>query len=471
MTQHLLQKKKPCPQVLSDIELTDDVKEHILANRVYKIKKQIEPIEKKKSGKATIPKTLRLAVWDKYVGLSVGQVKCLCCNMVDIHQGDFECGHIEAEAKGGPTNIDNLLPICSTCNRSMHTRNLNAFRLLLVSKQPIEEKHQQTPQPTSTNTTVNTTTCKLTESKLPIEPYRCPRCGYNTIKKPCMRYHLMVMKRMCPATLSDIVLTEDIKEHILKERVYHMKDEAKTITQVIAHDEVKNYRHVGRLYGQLAQSDFMVIVDNLTKAIRGSQRNEFLEELNVIYDSKRKRIKVYSGKWEEYLVVHGITHLLNTIIDYYLEAYEIYLMRKITKSRNVKEVSSFTQCLHDYYQFIGCFDIDPYCKGKYDNKIMFNKDAPEYDIAPVSGPEDTDTEADEDSESGYTIATRFTAMYIDIYGSITNTQRKSKQAEMLEVIKSNSKNNIMELDKDILDLVNIDTAFKERIFERGMIEE
>jgi hypothetical protein len=324
--------------------------------------------------------------------------------------------------------------------------------------------------------------------------------------------HLYKKKKDCPGTINDIELTDAIKDLVLKNRIYHIKDEAKIITQTINYNntmnnfissmdavekitrlaahkqieitgfeeklEAKYDKCVRRLENdtfkydhKLGQSDFMVIVDNLTKAIRGSQRNEFLEELNVIYDSKRKRIKVYSGKWEEYLVVHGITHLLNTIIDYYLEAYEIYLMRKITKSRNVKEVSSFTQCLHDYYQFIGCFDIDPYCKGKYDNKIMFNKDEPEYDIPPPAGPEDTDTEADEDRDSGYTIATRFTAMYIDIYGSITNTQRKSKQAEMLEVIKSNSKNNIMELDKDILDLVNIDTAFKERIFERGMIED
>ena len=58
-------------------------------------------------------------------------------------------------------------------------------------------------------------------------------------------------------------------------------------------------------------------------------------------------------------------------------------------------------------------------------------------------------------------------MYNEIHGGITNTDRKSKQRELLDIVKSNSKNNLEELDKNIIDLVNIDVNFK--IFDRGAV--
>lgn len=35
---------------------------------------------------------------------------------------NFEAGHVIPESKGGKTHIENLLPICSTCNKSMGNR-------------------------------------------------------------------------------------------------------------------------------------------------------------------------------------------------------------------------------------------------------------------------------------------------------------------------------------------------------------
>lgn len=39
MQKHLMQKIKPCPQTMNDIELTDEIKEYIINNRVYRIPK------------------------------------------------------------------------------------------------------------------------------------------------------------------------------------------------------------------------------------------------------------------------------------------------------------------------------------------------------------------------------------------------------------------------------------------------
>jgi hypothetical protein len=78
--------------------------------------------------KKTIPKTLRMAVWNRYIGKDVGSTKCVCCEMNHISQLDFECGHVIAECLGGTTDIENLKPICKICNNSMGKSNMNEFK-------------------------------------------------------------------------------------------------------------------------------------------------------------------------------------------------------------------------------------------------------------------------------------------------------------------------------------------------------
>lgn len=41
---------------------------------------------------------------------------------------NFNCGHIQAEYKGGDQSIDNLKPICQSCNSSMGTQNMDDFK-------------------------------------------------------------------------------------------------------------------------------------------------------------------------------------------------------------------------------------------------------------------------------------------------------------------------------------------------------
>jgi len=77
--------------------------------------------------KQQISHTMRRQVWSKYIGDEIGQIKCLCCKLSEITQLTFVCGHIISESTGGETCIDNLLPICNSCNLSMGTTNLNEF--------------------------------------------------------------------------------------------------------------------------------------------------------------------------------------------------------------------------------------------------------------------------------------------------------------------------------------------------------
>jgi len=81
--------------------------------------KQQGLLENEKYQKATIPKALREQVWIQRMGLRF-EAKCpttWCKNRINVF--DFQSGHNVPESKGGPTSIDNLIPLCSRCNLSM----------------------------------------------------------------------------------------------------------------------------------------------------------------------------------------------------------------------------------------------------------------------------------------------------------------------------------------------------------------
>jgi 5-methylcytosine-specific restriction endonuclease McrA len=82
----------------------------------------------RKKRKTTIPKAVKIAVWERIVGLDIGRTPCSVCKTTFITQMDFHCGHIVAEVDGGETCVSNLVPICSKCNLSMGRTNLNTFK-------------------------------------------------------------------------------------------------------------------------------------------------------------------------------------------------------------------------------------------------------------------------------------------------------------------------------------------------------
>ena len=87
----------------------------------------IKNIQKVKVIKQKIPRALKVAVWNKWIGEDIGKAKCLCCNLSDITQMKFACGHIVAESKGGDLSVNNLKPIYQFCNSSMGITDMNEF--------------------------------------------------------------------------------------------------------------------------------------------------------------------------------------------------------------------------------------------------------------------------------------------------------------------------------------------------------
>lgn len=94
------------------------------------------PKPKKKYGKAKIPAVVRRIVWNTYVGKDNVKGKCLCCNAEEITSTNYECGHIKSEKNGGEISIENLRPICSNCNKSIGSKDMDDFMTKYKIKKP-----------------------------------------------------------------------------------------------------------------------------------------------------------------------------------------------------------------------------------------------------------------------------------------------------------------------------------------------
>ncbi len=97
----------------------------IKSTKIDEVAKE-EPPKKERYRKEKIPSTLRNVVWNQFFqDVAIG--KCPCCKTEPITRGNFVCGHIISEKRGGETNVQNLRPICSQCNSSMGTQNMDDF--------------------------------------------------------------------------------------------------------------------------------------------------------------------------------------------------------------------------------------------------------------------------------------------------------------------------------------------------------
>lgn len=89
-----------------------------------------------KPRKKKIAAALREQVWLTSMGEQF-KAKCTvtwCSNQVTVF--NFQCGHLLAESKGGPTTLENLRPICGRCNQSMGTMHMDHWLQLGGIKRP-----------------------------------------------------------------------------------------------------------------------------------------------------------------------------------------------------------------------------------------------------------------------------------------------------------------------------------------------
>jgi 5-methylcytosine-specific restriction endonuclease McrA len=109
-------------------EIQRQQQEELEQQRLSEIEKQKQDEKAElKRKKQSIPKNVRIIVWNHYIGEDIIKHRCLCCKKVVISNTNFEVGHVLSEKNGGTHEINNLRPICFACNHSMGAENMIDF--------------------------------------------------------------------------------------------------------------------------------------------------------------------------------------------------------------------------------------------------------------------------------------------------------------------------------------------------------
>jgi hypothetical protein len=314
-----------------------------------------------------------------------------------------------------------------------------------------------------------------------IIPYTCIRCGYTSKEKPNMRRHLYERKNMCPALINDIELTEEIKKHIMLNRIYKIpilieeKPQTPTIIKNINYNNTLNnyignmdtFEKLGKFmdYKQLETTSledsierkFAVRIDNmkgdkfkygydlgnnrLFDIVDELSKIRTYSDLNIIYDDKLKELNLFkSGCWENYLVDRGLREVIDIMKDIFLDHYEKFLLLKIfVTEKNLRQKQAYKDFLLEYYKFIGSFEILPYIQDKDDCDIL----------------------GDDDGDFGkYTVEEKYMPKYNEIVDNMKRYEINKTKKSVDNILKNNTKKNLKNLNKEIIDLVTSDEEFK-----------
>lgn len=310
------------------------------------------------------------------------------------------------------------------------------------------------------------------------EPYCCIRCNYSTHHRFNMHKHFYKTKKPCPATKNVIELTDEIKQHILDNRIYKIPEEPKnqiinniqnnnTINNFIASmdpiEKINKYITFKDVelcdYSETIENglrDKCLLLENkrfniemdtnglleIIDQVSSLARND-IEDFNILYDEKYNKLKLYEdGDWTESIIISGIKTLLIKIQEFYLDNYEYYLIRKIEIGNNYQQKNKSRELLIEYYKFIGCFDIEPYAKNKSDPEILEDEYA--------------------DDDGSREIGDKYNSLYIKTRDTTQKSFINNTKKQVIEIIKKNSQRNIKELNKKVTNLFHMEEEFKNK---------
>ena len=310
--------------------------------------------------------------------------------------------------------------------------------------------------------------------------YLCPRCGYQTDHKNFMRNHLYTLKKPCAGKVMAIDLTDDIKEHVLANRVWHqppLADPPPTI-----HQTINNYNTMNNLVTRIDDlTKLMSYMDhtqtplvNLSEQVEDMyakhrtametmrSKNIFLENgvifetiddvtsakdltvLNVLYEEVAQKLRIYDdNEWRTVLFDTGITEIITRIKDYYLDVYERYLLKLWhNPSSSLPKRAYIKEHVEEYYRFIACYSLHPFVRDQSDQEIL---------------------EDDEHPRNRHDICDKWYSIYKEIKDNLPAVYVTRIKRDVARIVKRNAKANVLELNKKVMELIRMDEDFKNNV--------
>jgi hypothetical protein len=200
---------------------------------------------------------------------------------------------------------------------------------------------------------------------------------------------------------------------------------------------------------QFDQSNFIEMVHRITRS-----HEPDLDDMSVFYHQADNRIHICSDRceWKEMSCEDGIRKIIETLSECYLESYEIYLIRKIERTTGMEQ-ASMRSSLEEYYRFIASFKIPSCVVGKNDTQIMYNDEDERYNV-----------EVDTTDIDQHVVIDRYNTLYHRIAKELTNAQKNAIFKRILAEVKTTTKKNLRELNRSIMNIINVDEAFRTQLF-------
>ena len=104
-------------------------------------------VEYSKKKKLAISPAIRNEMWELYFPKCTEGI-CFVCNQIIVCHGNrsntYQAGHVLSEANGGLITLENLRPVCKTCNTKMgvkhmleYAKEIGVFNALIITDQKI----------------------------------------------------------------------------------------------------------------------------------------------------------------------------------------------------------------------------------------------------------------------------------------------------------------------------------------------
>lgn len=294
------------------------------------------------------------------------------------------------------------------------------------------------------------------------QPYKCPRCNYESVVKQNMKYHLN-RKRVCPK-VNDVELTPEIKESILINRIYHIPKQEK-ITNITNNNQTiqilnmspdvkieKLMSHLNKEIPNLQDSKYFRRMRNslithkerLNEDCR-SMDDLFKEIMEFLEDSLQNDefyncfiasniFHVYDDdEWQKRTIPKGMKHFIKIMKTMIFDAYEVCLIRQLSNWRIRQKAKD---ALKEYYSFICSFDNIPTFleERNNDNKLLYNKNEPQYD---------------NENYSSFVILDELQILWNNIERDMKCYKKNQNTNQLKQIIKNHSDETFKKLDEKV----------------------
>lgn len=296
------------------------------------------------------------------------------------------------------------------------------------------------------------------------------------IQKSNIRNHFFVRTKPCGSFKNDLVLTDRIKQDVLDNHVYHIPTAPSTQTIINANINTFNQmnnivnnidpmekisKYMKHTNSQIVDFDKHVMdtleteiesldtdkdciihlkSDALLQLVDSVTRITDFDNMNVVYDVISDKLKIYNeGCWKSYLMEAGISEIIHCIKDTYLDEYECYLLQKWNATTNSVTKSKVSEYITEYLQFLACNDMSPFFIGKTNGNIL------------------------QTSSQSYDIEETWYKKFSRIKDNLKAYEVRKVRSNIANIIKRNSKVNILDLNKKIMELINVDEYFKREV--------